>query len=86
MADNNKGAAGPESVQLESTQHHDIEAKPQATHATDPDAVEPAPPKFGKMDKAAQFLKEADQQVIVTRANNRRVLKLIDMRLLPLLL
>lgn len=86
MADANKDAAAPESIQLEATQtQHDIEAKPRTQHVSDPDAVEAAPSKNVLTDKAAQFLKEADHQVVVTRANNRRVLSIIDWRLLPLL-
>jgi hypothetical protein len=37
-------------------------------------------------DRAAQFLKQADHQVVVTPEENARVLRLIDLRLLPLLL
>lgn len=37
-------------------------------------------------DKAAQFLKSAGQQVIVTPADDARVLRKIDLRLLPIIL
>lgn len=37
-------------------------------------------------DKAAQFLKQADHPVVVTPADNDRVRRKIDMRLLPIML
>jgi len=43
----------------------------------------------GHKDKAAALLKEAEaagQRVVVTPEENRRILKKIDMRLLPILL
>ncbi|KAM0271394.1 hypothetical protein ACHAQH_009116 [Verticillium albo-atrum] len=83
MAGLNKDIDAPESAQLENTVQPDIEARPRAA---DPDEVQPAPSKSVLVDKAAQFLKEADHPVVVTRANNRRVLRIVDLRLLPLLL
>lgn len=49
------------------------------------DAVTAIKTKSGR-DKAAQFLKQADHAVIVTPEDNARVLRLIDWRILPLLL
>ncbi|KAK5994121.1 putative transporter [Cladobotryum mycophilum] len=37
-------------------------------------------------DKAAQFLKQADHTVIVTAADNKRVLRKIDLHILPIIL
>jgi hypothetical protein len=57
------------------------------------DAIEAAPNASSSSssvnagrDRAAQFLKQADHQVVVTPEENARVLRLIDLRLLPLLL
>lgn len=78
----------PEASQVEQAQMPDIEARSPAndTVGVNNDAIESAPTKVEKLDKAAQFLKQAQHQVIVTRAENRRVRKLIDWRILPLLL
>ncbi|KAH7011239.1 allantoate permease [Ilyonectria destructans] len=78
----------PEASQVEQAQMPDVEARSPASDAVgvNNDAIESAPAKIEKLDKAAQFLKQAQHQVVVTRAENRRVRKLIDWRILPLLL
>lgn len=49
-----------------------------------------APPGPGRhpsgRDKAAQFLKAADHQIIVTPALDRKILRKIDLRVLPIIL
>ncbi|KAF5009157.1 hypothetical protein FDECE_4601 [Fusarium decemcellulare] len=72
----------PEASQVEQAHVPDLEARQPA----DRDVIEAAPTKAKELDKAAQFLKQAQHQVVVTRADNRRVRKLIDWRILPLLL
>jgi sugar phosphate permease len=57
-------------------------AKPATAH----DEIAPAPPPVQGRDKAAQFLKEAGHTVVVTPDDNRRVLRKIDLRILPLIL
>jgi hypothetical protein len=86
MAESDKINNTPENVEVENTQPPDVEKAVNVKATTDADVVEPSPVKVVGVDKAAQFLKEADHQVVVTRAENRRVLKLIDWRILPLLL
>jgi DNA-binding MurR/RpiR family transcriptional regulator len=59
--------------------------------AADPDRVEAAPDRaravYPKgLDKAAEILKQADHEVVVTVGESRRVVKLIDWRILPILL
>ncbi|KAI6382248.1 hypothetical protein MCOR25_000836 [Pyricularia grisea] len=76
----NKDAIAAESAQIESASPD----KPTAIHTDD--AIRPAPRLPKGMDKAEQFLKEAGHSVTVTVGNNRRVVRLIDMRLLPILL
>ena len=58
------------------------------------DQIEQVPPKvanelpsslLGK-DKAAQFLKEHGEHILLTPEEDRRILKMIDWRLMPLLL
>ncbi|KAI9154843.1 allantoate permease [Paramyrothecium foliicola] len=73
-------------IQVENAHQEDIEAP---SPAKGNDASQPPPPASNRpavRDKAAQFLKEADHRVVVTAADNRRVLRKIDLRLLPLLL
>jgi hypothetical protein len=88
MADNKDK---PDSAQVERAElDRDVEANPHNSTA-DQDAVEPArnetttayPRGF---DKATEFLKQADHQVVVTHGDSRRVAKLIDWRILPILL
>ena len=55
------------------------------TSPPEPSSDVPASPPAGR-DKAAQFLKQAGHQVVVTPQENARVLRKIDLRLLPLLL
>ncbi|KAL8343633.1 hypothetical protein RB601_004239 [Gaeumannomyces tritici] len=66
----------PEAAQVESA---------YAKEAND-DAIRPAPKATKGLDKAEQFLKEAGRTVVVTQASNKRVVRLVDMRLLPILL
>ncbi|KAL2133504.1 hypothetical protein VTI74DRAFT_2230 [Chaetomium olivicolor] len=80
-----------DSAQIENTGlDRDIEASPRKSVA-DQDTVEPAP-RGSKtayprgLDKATEFLKQADHQVIVTHGDSRRVAKLIDWRILPIML
>lgn len=80
-----------DSIHLESVQN-------QGAPNPGEDRVEPVPkdadvieslPKvdttLGK-DKAAQFLKQAGRQVVVTPEDNARVLRKIDLRILPIIL
>lgn len=61
----------PGSVQLEHADlNRDVEGSPDKPAA----------------DKATEFLKQADHQVVVTLRDSRRVAKLIDWRILPILL
>lgn len=50
-----------------------------------PDAIAAIKTKSGR-DKAAQFLKEANHHISITPADNARVLRKIDLRILPLIL
>ncbi|KLU86890.1 allantoate permease, partial [Magnaporthiopsis poae ATCC 64411] len=68
----------PEAAQIERPRAY-------AKDAND-DAIRPAPKATKGLDKAEQFLKEAGRTVVVTQANNKRVVRLVDMRLLPILL
>ncbi|EFY88872.1 hypothetical protein J3458_016492 [Metarhizium acridum] len=54
---------------------------PQVDHASRMDDVQ-----IVGRDKAAQFLKQADHPVVVTPADNSRVLRKIDWRILPIML
>lgn len=54
-------------------------------HEDGPDPIASIKTKSGR-DKAAEFLKKANQQVIITPADNARVLRRIDLRILPLIL
>lgn len=54
---------------------------PQVDHASTMEDVQ----VVGR-DKAAQFLKQADHPVVVTPADNARVLRKIDWRILPIML
>lgn len=56
-----------------------------ATASNGPDPVAAIKTKSGR-DKAAQFLKQANHQVAITPADNARVLRRIDLRILPLIL
>lgn len=58
---------------------------PQVSHAAraDPEANDI---QITGRDKAAQFLKQADHQVVVTPAENARILRRIDLRILPIML
>lgn len=81
MADlTTKDSIGPESAQIESA------SQDKATAIHTDDAIGPAPRLPKGMDKAEQFLKEAGHSVTVTVGSNRRVVRLIDLRLLPILL
>ncbi|KAK4102533.1 allantoate permease [Parathielavia hyrcaniae] len=68
----------PESVRVEQAQlDRDVEGS----------LYKPAADKDAKgIDKAAEFLKQADHQVVVTLRDSRRVAKLIDWRIMPILL
>ncbi|KAK4118266.1 allantoate permease [Parathielavia appendiculata] len=70
--------SAPETVRVEQAQlDRDVEG---SLH-------KPAADKDVKgIDKAAEFLKQADHQVVVTLRDSRRVAKLIDWRILPVLL
>ncbi|KAL1876344.1 hypothetical protein VTK73DRAFT_9587 [Phialemonium thermophilum] len=62
---------------------------PNAPTLAELDVIEPAPDPsqgFSGRDKAAEFLKQADHEVIVTPEDNARVLRKIDLRILPLIL
>ena len=82
---------GGDSAQIENTGlNTDLEANPRKS-AADQDAVEPAPDRTNNVyprgfDKATEFLKQADHEVVVTHGDSRRVAKLIDWRILPILL
>ncbi|KAH7318064.1 allantoate permease [Stachybotrys elegans] len=73
-----------DAIALETTDAALTAAKPATTH--DEIAPAPPPPPVQGRDKAAQFLKEAGHTVVVTPADNRRVLRKIDLRILPLIL
>lgn len=74
-------AIGPEINHVDATSATD---KPEAVHADD--AIRPVPRLAKGVDKAEQFLKEAGHSVSVTVGDNRRVVRLIDLRLLPILM
>lgn len=84
-------ASAPNTMQIEKAElDRDVEASPRKSTA-DLDAVEPAPnhtaAAFPKgLDKATEFLKQADHEIVVTHGDSRRVVKLIDWRILPILL
>lgn len=59
----------------------DVDVVPNVDHASRTGDI----PIVGR-DKAAQFLKQADHPVIVTPADNARVLRKIDWRILPIML
>lgn len=74
--DGDDGTAG--SIQLE---HADL------SRDIEGNAYKPAAGKdVMGLDKATEFLKQADHQVVVTLRDSRRVAKLIDWRILPILL
>lgn len=84
-----------DSIHLESARGVNASETPApAPTGGDSPEVTPAPPlnitgapKAGEAkDMAAQFLKQADHQVIVTPEDNARVLRRIDWRILPLIL
>ncbi|POR39778.1 Putative transporter [Tolypocladium paradoxum] len=52
----------------------------------DPEGINAAPTGGKSRDKAAEFLKQADHPVVVTPADNTRVLRRIDLRILPIML
>jgi hypothetical protein len=91
MADKNRNDNVPGSAEVE---HAELDRDIEATRhnaAADQDAVEPAPDRtetaFPKsLDKVTAFLKQADHEVVVTHGDSRRVAKLIDWRILPILL
>ncbi|KAL2105122.1 hypothetical protein VUR80DRAFT_8946 [Thermomyces stellatus] len=58
----------------------------QAAAADAPARSTPSKPSSPGRDKAAQLLKQAPHPITVTPASNARVLRKIDLRLLPLLL
>jgi hypothetical protein len=70
-------------------QHDTMAATTAATPADSgkevPDPIAAIKTKSGR-DKAAQFLKQVNHQVTITPADNARVLRRIDLRILPLLL
>ncbi|KND91789.1 putative transporter [Tolypocladium ophioglossoides CBS 100239] len=86
------GKDSPNTIHLESTpdQHPQKDPADDARHMrTDgPDGITAAPNDgpFALRDKAAQFLKQADHPVVVTPADNARVLRRIDFRILPIML
>ncbi|KAK3302864.1 allantoate permease [Chaetomium strumarium] len=76
----------PEAIRVEEAR--DVEANKLAA---DTDRVEAAPDRargvYPKgLDKAAEILKQADHEVVVTVGESRRVVKLVDWRILPILL
>ncbi|KAK4150370.1 major facilitator superfamily domain-containing protein [Chaetomidium leptoderma] len=80
MADTKEGG---DSAQIENTglSTTDLEASPRKL-AADQDAVEPAPDRTKNVhprgfDKATEFLKQADHEVVVTHGDSRRVAKFI---------
>ncbi|KAJ6440112.1 allantoate permease [Purpureocillium lavendulum] len=81
------GKDNTDSIHLEAANHHGTTAN---TSATDDGITAVAAPTMGdqlrRRDKAAQFLKQADHPVVVTQADNDRVRRMIDMRLLPIML
>lgn len=72
-----------DSIHLETTHNPEQDVSPAPKTTTHNDASPPSP--TGR-DKAAQFLKQAGHQITVTPSENARVLRKIDLRLLPLLL
>lgn len=79
-----------DSIHLETNPRNDdaIESSPAAAPAAgSPDKGSSHIPKAGEArDVAAQFLKQADHPVVVTPEDNRRVLRRIDLRILPIIL
>jgi sugar phosphate permease len=76
-------------IEVETVQDRDAEATAPVSGSAGNNSNGSQPPVSNQpavRDKAAQFLKEAGHPVVVTAADNRRVLRKIDMRLLPLLL
>lgn len=60
---------------------------PPADHDPSSSPAITGTPKAGQArDVAAQFLKQADHPVVVTPEDNRRVLRRIDLRILPIIL
>jgi len=87
MEPTNKGNA--DSIHLESVQNQDVSKsghdRIEPTHV-DADVIESSKDDTFARDKAAQFLKEAGHQIIVTPEDNKRVLRKIDLRILPIIL
>lgn len=74
----------PDSIHLEHLERaHDPEQELVDAPKPSNDASPPAP---AGRDKAAQFLKQAGRQITVDPSENARVLRRIDLRLLPILL
>jgi hypothetical protein len=92
MADSkDRDYSGLEPAHIEhTTLDRDVEASPTKP-ANNHDAVEPAAGRTDAasprgLDKATVFLKQTDQQIVVTHGDSRRVVKLIDWHILPILL
>lgn len=75
-----------DSIHLEGARLEPTDGK--KTKATDSDAVDPLPSKKKPTakDAAAQFLKDTDRTVVVTPDDNARILRKIDLRILPIIL
>lgn len=75
-----------------SSRTDDVEAapdrvsKPTATNAETIEAVGDGSYAGGARDKAGQLLKEADHSVVVTQADDKRILRKIDLAILPIIL
>ena len=67
--------------------HEGIDAITNVPDAPDAaKAPQVAASAIANKDKAAQFLKQADHPIVVTPADNKRVLRKVDLRILPLIL
>lgn len=84
-----------DSVHLETNRPtgDDIQSAPAPAAAAEPHNPDNSTPVTGRTPKAgeardvaAQFIKEANQPVVVTHEDNRRVLRRIDWRILPIIL
>ncbi|KJK74749.1 hypothetical protein H634G_10061 [Metarhizium anisopliae BRIP 53293] len=77
----NDSSDGIRPHQEQQTAKSEADHVPQVDHASRVEDVQ----VVGR-DKAAQFLKQADHPVVVTPADNARVLRKIDWRILPIML
>lgn len=82
----------PDTIHLESAPDKHPQQGPAEdagrVNTDDPEGIAAAPNDGNPAlrDKAAQFLKQADHPVVVTPADNARVLRRIDLRILPIML